>query len=535
MSDDQQTHAQLRAEVAALRAQVAHYQANDEGPDFRQLVEQGQGLLCTHDFEGKLLYVNPAAAQRLGYTQQELIATNLRDLLVPTVRARFDDYLTRIRQQGADQGFLEFLTKAGERHVWHYHNICAQRDGPPLYVIGFALDVTAQVATQQSLKKARNDLDLQVQEQTAALRASELRYRKLFDNANDIIAIFTPDGVITHANRSAEVHLGWTRAEMVGRHYRAFSTPETVAAVEERIRRFASGEKPTTNLEVEMLRKDRSSAVFEGRTRPIRDRHRTLIGFQAIFRDITERKRAEGKLRQATAAAEAANRAKSEFLSTMSHEFRTPLNVVLGYTDLLFTGTFGPLREAQEGALHHIRQGTTVLIDLINNVLDLNRLDAGRLPLERRVVRIDTLVKEIEQETRGLRDLSGLSFHWKIERTVPLLQTDPGKLKVILKNLLSNAIKFTEAGDVTLAASAAREGIAISVTDTGIGIPPAQQSVIFEAFRQGDNTNIHGLKGVGLGLHIVTRLLDLLDGTIEVESEVGRGSTFRVWLPVKHQ
>jgi signal transduction histidine kinase len=150
-------------------------------------------------------------------------------------------------------------------------------------------------------------------------------------------------------------------------------------------------------------------------------------------------------------------------------------------------------------------------------------------------VRMDTLFKEIEQETKGLRDLSGLAFHWRSEPTLPLLQTDSGKLKVILKNLLSNAIKFTEAGDVTLAASTEQEGIAISVTDTGIGIPPAQQSMIFEAFRQGDSTNVHGLKGVGLGLHIVTRLLDLLGGTIAVESEVGQGSTFRVWLPVEHR
>lgn len=534
MVDEKPTYEQLLAEVTTLRAQVARVHTNGEEPDFRRLVEQGQGLLCTHDAEGQLLYVNPAAAQRLGYTQQELIATNLRDLLTPAVRSQFDDYLRRMSQQGTDHGFLEFLGKTGERYVWHYHNICVQRNGLPPYVIGCALDVTTQVTSQQHLKKACHDLDLQVQEQTVALRESELRYRKLFDNANDIITIFTSDGIITHTNRSTEVYLGWTRKEMIGQHYRAFSTPKTVAIVEERMGLFAAGKKFTTNLEIEILRKDQSIAVFEGRTRPIRDGNGTLVGFQAIFRDLTERKRTEEKLRLATAEAEAANRAKSEFLSTMSHEFRTPLNVVLGYTDLLFAGTFGLLLDAQEGALHHIRQSTTALIDLINNVLDLNRLDAGRLTLDRRFIRVGTLFKEIEHETRGLRDLSGLTFHWQSEPTLPLLQTDPGKLKVILKNLLNNAIKFTEAGDVTLVASAEREGIAMAVIDTGVGIPPAQQSMIFEAFRQGDYTNVHGLKGVGLGLHIVKRLLDLLGGTIEVESEIGRGSTFRVWLPVDH-
>ena len=328
--------------------------------------------------------------------------------------------------------------------------------------------------------------------QVARLQAntSELHYRKLFDNANDIIAIFTLDGVITHANRSAEVHLGWTRAELVGQHYRSFATPETVALVEERTRLFAAGKKATTNLEVEIVRKDRSHATFEGRTRPVRNRKGALIGFQAIFRDITERKRTEEQLRRAIAEADAANRAKNEFLATMSHEFRTPLNVVLGYTDMLFAETFGPLMEPQMGALRHIRQSTTALIDLINNVLDLNRLDAGRLTLEWRSVRMDTIFTEIEQETKGLRDLSGLTFHWRIEPNLPLLRTDAGKLKVILKNLLGNAIKFTEAGDVTLSAVEERNGIVVAVTDTGIGIPPPQQSQIFEAFRQGDYANV---------------------------------------------
>lgn len=373
--------------------------------------------------------------------------------------------------------------------------------------------------------------------QVAQLQAntSELRYRKLFDNANDIIALFTLDGVITHANRSAEVHLGWTRAELVGQHYRSFTTPETVALVEERVQLFAAGKRATTNLEVEIVRKDGSRATFEGRTRPVRNRKGEQIGFQAIFRDVTERKRTEEQLRRAITEADAANRAKSEFLSTMSHEFRTPLNVVLGYTDMLFAETFGPLMEPQKGALHHIRQSTTALIELINNVLDLNRLDAGRLTIEWRSVCMDTIFEEIEQETKGLRDLSGLAFHWRIEPSLPLVRTDAGKLKVILKNLLGNAIKFTEAGDVTLSAMEERDGLVVAVTDTGIGIPSPQQSLIFEAFRQGDYANVHGLKGVGLGLHIVKRLLDLLGGTITVESEIGRGSTFRVWLPVEHR
>jgi signal transduction histidine kinase len=319
----------------------------------------------------------------------------------------------------------------------------------------------------------------------------------------------------------------------VGRHYGFLTTSATIARVEERTRQFLAGEKLKSNLEIELMRRDGTILLFEGRTRSIRDHNGVVTGFQAIFRDITERKRAEEQLRQAKEEAETANRAKSEFLATMSHELRTPLNVMLGYSDLLLEGVFSPLTPAQRDALRRIQKSTFALVDLINNVLDLNRLEVGRLPVERRIVRIDVLFKEVEQETQGLRDLSGLSFHWHVERALPTLYTDSGKLKVVLKNLLSNAIKFTEVGAITLTASEGTDGIIFSVTDTGIGIPADRQASIFEAFQQGDQANVRGQKGVGLGLHIAKRLLDLLGGTIAVESEMGRGSTFRVWLPLE--
>lgn len=539
--DEEETKAGLFEENLSLRAQIARLQAlypqreQSQEPEHRyhHMVEHSLGLICTHDFAGNLLYVNPAAARTLGYTPQELIGANLRDFLVPAVRSLFDPYLARIRHQQTDQGFMQLLTKDGKECVWQYHNVRYEENGRSLYVIGCALDVTEQISLQRDLRQARDALRMQLQERTVALRESESRYRKLFENANDIIATFTLDGVITGANRSAEILSGWTRQEIIGQPYSGFTTPATVAAVENRIRQYRAGEKPKSNLEIELLRKDGSVALFEGRTRPIRSRDGMLIGFQAIFRDITERKRTEKLLRQAKEEAEIANRAKSEFLATMSHELRTPLNVMLGYADLLIEGIFSPLTAAQQDALRRIQKSTFALVDLVNHVLDLNRLEVGRLPVERRIVHIDQLFKEVEQETQGLRDLSGLGFHWQVERALPTLYTDPGKLKVVLKNLLTNAIKFTEVGDITLAAAESTDAIVLSVTDTGMGVPADRQALIFEAFQQGDQANVRGQKGVGLGLHIAKRLLDLIGGTIEVESEVGRGSTFRVRLPVE--
>ena len=178
-----------------------------------------------------------------------------------------------------------------------------------------------------------------------------------------------------------------------------------------------------------------------------------------------------------------------------------------------------------------MEQNSRVLNDLITMVLDLNRLEAGGLPVIVKDVRLVNLIQEIKEEMQGLFDQSGLSFVWKTEEEFPVIQTDPGKLKVILKNVIGNAIKFTKEGSVAIDACTHANGIEISVTDTGIGIPMEAYSLIFEPFRQVDSSDTRLYTGSGLGLHIVKRLLDLLQGTVAVDSRIGQGSTFRIWLP----
>ena len=250
---------------------------------------------------------------------------------------------------------------------------------------------------------------------------------------------------------------------------------------------------------------------------------------QGLEREISGREQMEEALREAKEAAEAANRAKSEFLASMSHELRTPLGIILGYIDLLLEKTFGSLREEQVDTLRRIDRSARELFDLITAVLDLSRLEAGRLPVEVREVRIPKLLEELQAETQGLRERASLEFVWQVEGELPPTHTDPGKLKVVVKNLIGNAVKFTKAGSITVAAHSHNGGVEISVTDTGIGIPPEALALIFEPFHQVDNSGQQG--GTGLGLYIVKRLLELLGGTVRVESEVGRGSTFRVWVP----
>jgi PAS domain S-box-containing protein len=229
---------------------------------------------------------------------------------------------------------------------------------------------------------------------------------------------------------------------------------------------------------------------------------------------------------------ERANRLKSDFVATMSHELRTPLNIIMGYTDLLREGEFGSLSPAQLDPLERMDHSARNLLRLVNATLDLSRLDGGQAPIELTDVALPDLMAEVAAEAAELHIPPDLVVTWNIAPRLPRLSTDPVKLKVVLTNLIGNAVKFTPRGSVTVNVHARNGSVEISVTDTGIGIAPEVLPIIFEPFRQGDSSATRRFGGVGLGLYIVRRLVDLLGGTITVESELDHGSTFRLLLPV---
>jgi signal transduction histidine kinase len=222
---------------------------------------------------------------------------------------------------------------------------------------------------------------------------------------------------------------------------------------------------------------------------------------------------------------------KSELVATVSHELRTPLNIILGYNDLLLEHAYGPLTPRQRTTLHYVEKSAHELLDLINAILDLSRLENGRIALNLRETDIGAVLHEIDAETQPLREKAGLTFVCRVPPSLAPLRTDPTQLKVLLKNLIVNALKFTDRGSVTVAVDRCDGGVEISVTDTGIGMAPQTLSLIFEPFHQVDRLQQRRCGGVGLGLFIVRRILELLGGAICVESTVGCGSTFRVWLP----
>ncbi|HVN84104.1 MAG TPA: hybrid sensor histidine kinase/response regulator [Candidatus Binatia bacterium] len=228
---------------------------------------------------------------------------------------------------------------------------------------------------------------------------------------------------------------------------------------------------------------------------------------------------------------ERASRIKSDFVATMSHELRTPLNVIIGYGMLLLDGEFGPLTPEQAETLRKVDKRSQELLELINATLNLSRIENGRLPLEIAEVGLHALLDQLESETRAAISRPGVEVVWQRPARAVVLRTDAVKLKVVIKNLVTNALKFTEHGRITISTALRDGGVEITVYDTGIGIPLETRAVIFEPFRQGDSSSTRRYGGVGLGLYIARRLTEALGGTIAVESEVDRGSTFRVWIP----
>ncbi|MBI1816185.1 MAG: HAMP domain-containing histidine kinase [Deltaproteobacteria bacterium] len=226
-----------------------------------------------------------------------------------------------------------------------------------------------------------------------------------------------------------------------------------------------------------------------------------------------------------------ASQLKSDFMATMSHELRTPLNVIIGFSDLLRGGTFGALSRDQLGVLESIDKSTRDLLELIVATLDLSRLERGEVPLDIGAVDLGELVNEVHDENVTLWQRAGRDFAVHVPPTLPVVRTDRMKLKVVLKNLIGNAAKFTPGGRIEVDVQARADGVEIRVVDTGIGIAPEVMPTIFEPFRQGDASGVRAQDGVGLGLYIVRRLLDMMGGTVDVESTVGVGSTFRVRVP----
>jgi two-component system sensor histidine kinase/response regulator len=373
-----------------------------------------------------------------------------------------------------------------------------------------------------------------------ALAASERETRQILTAAHDAFVAMDSDGVITDWNPQAEATFGWPREEALGRDLADTFIPESYREAHRRgLAHFlASGEGPVLNrlLELTAVRRDGREFPVELTISPIRTA--TGYSFNAFLRDISERKRIEEELAVARDQALEASRLKSEFLATMSHEIRTPMNGVIGMTGLLLDTELEPKQREYAEA---VRRSGETLLAIINDILDFSKIEAGRMELEIIDFDLRTVVEEVGDLLAEMAHAKGLELVTLLPPEIPTgVQGDPGRLRQVLTNLVANAVKFTETGEVVVRAEIVDETagealVRFEVADTGIGIAPAAQAAIFEAFSQADSSTTRSHGGTGLGLAISKQLVERMGGQVTLDSELGRGSRFGFTVRLRTQ
>jgi len=405
---------------------------------------------------------------------------------------------------------------------------------------------------EEALHKAYDELEIRVQERTRELakanealqaeinerkqaeeqtRESEEKFRSIVENSTDQIFMLDKDYKLLCINKTAADISKKSPQEMIGTSIFTIFPEETAVQFSKNIKNvFDTGKNMI--FEEKMLVQGRE---FYNSTHlnPVKDDKERVIAVTGIIRDITERKRAEEMLRYAKEQAEEANRMKSEFLANMSHEYRTPMNGIIGMTGLTLDT---PLTDKQREYLNIVKENSSLLLGLLDDILDLSKIEAGRAELESVNFDLRATVEGVTDILAPRASDKGIELACLIHHAVPLfLRGDSVRLRQILMNLGGNAVKFTEKGEVVIGVELQKETedkatLLFSVTDTGVGIPKDKHKKIFDSFTQADGSHTRKYGGIGLGLSISKRLVELMGGQIGGESQPGKGSRF--WFTV---
>lgn len=364
----------------------------------------------------------------------------------------------------------------------------------------------------------------------------EAKLRDLLESMPDGIVMVDSSGRIVLANRQAQQMFRYDAGELTGESVEQLMPARFRQVHSEHRRRYFSQPRTRTmgmGLELYGLRKDATEFPVEISLSPIASEDGTLI--VSAIRDITDRKLVERALQEKNVELAKANKAKDSFLATMSHELRTPLNAIIGFTGTLLMRLPGPLTTDQEKQLRTIQSSARHLLALINDLLDVAKIEAGKVDLFPEPVDSGAVVEEVVNALRPEASRKGLTFLAELPDSPVVVTTDRRALHQVVLNLTNNGLKFTDAGSVHVVLRRVRNELGrfveISVTDTGVGVRPEDQAKLFEPFAQLDILRAKPREGSGLGLHLSAKLAGLMGGKIEFRSEFGAGSVFKLVLP----
>ena len=389
---------------------------------------------------------------------------------------------------------------------------------------------------EQELREARNNLEKRVEERTLelqvaneALKESEMRFQQVAESAGEWIWEVDKDGLYTYSNKVVEEILGYKPEEMVGKlHFYDFFIPDekenlkkTAFEIFERKGRF----KGFVNVNVH---KEGKQIILETSGSPVVDGDGNLVGYRGADTNITDRIRAEEELKSAL-------KMKSEFMAMMSHELRTPLTRIISSTHLVLKDSGIELPPRRVENLNNVLNSSDGLLILINNVLEMARLEGGSIPVVVQECDLRRAIRTSISGCEGMIEGKEIHFAAHIDDAVATVHTDKEKLGHILINLISNAVRYSDKGTIEIVArpSAKKGCVDIAVTDEGMGIPHEKMPLLFQRFQQLEEITKRRPGGIGLGLAIAKANLDFIGGTIDVKSEVGKGSTFTITIPVK--
>jgi PAS domain S-box-containing protein len=482
------------------------------------------------DAKGVIQIFNVGAERMLGYA-----AADVLNKITPADISDPQEVIARAKALSAElgtpitPGFEALVFKASRGIEDIYELTYIRKDGSRFPAV---VSVTALRDAQDNIigylligtdNTARKQVEAEQQKLDQRLRDQQFYTRSLIESNIDAIMTTDPSGIITDVNKQMEALTGCTRDELIGAPFKKFFTdPERAEAAI----KLVLGEKKVTNYELTARARDGKETVVSYNATTFYDRDRKLQGVFAAARDVTERKRMDRELERAKSVAEKANLAKSDFLSSMSHELRSPLNAILGFAQLMESDS-PPPTPAQSESIAQILQGGWHLLTLISEILDLAKVESGKVPLTAEPVPLAEVLLECQAMIEPQAQQRDIKLNFPKLDIPYVARADRTRVKQVLINLLSNAIKYNrEHGTVEVSCTASTpERIRISIKDIGAGLNPEQMAQLFQPFnRLGQEAG--GEEGTGIGLVVAKRLVELMGGTIGVESTVGVGSVF---------